>query len=62
MFDSPSQGDRPPRHAQAYLTADERDRAMAAYRRRGAIVKPDGQRGLVVIATRWEENPYYRPT
>ena len=38
--------------AQAYLTTLERDKAMEAYRKRGATVKPDGQRALIVLATR----------
>jgi len=47
--------DRQPRLTQAFLTTTERDNAMAAYRRRGAVVVKDGARGLAVIATRWED-------
>ena len=39
--------------AQAYLTTLERDKAIEAYRKRGATVKPDGQRALIVLSTRW---------
>lgn len=43
--------------AQAYLTTVERDKAIDAYRKRGATVKPDGQRALIVLATRWVCSP-----
>ncbi|WP_187394112.1 hypothetical protein [Aeromonas sobria] len=39
--------------AQAYLTTLERDKAIETYRKRGATVKPDGQRALIVLSTRW---------
>ncbi|MGL5499503.1 MAG: hypothetical protein ACRDCQ_21460 [Aeromonas sobria] len=39
--------------SQAYLTTLERDKAIEAYRKRGATVKPDGQRALIVLSTRW---------
>lgn len=42
--------------AQAYLTTVERDKAIDAYRKHGATVKPDGQRALIVLATRWVDS------
>ena len=45
---------------QAYLTQQERDEAALAYIKRGAKVKKDGQRALIVQRTRWEDERVYK--
>ena len=45
---------------QAYLTSQERDEAALAYIKRGARVKKDGQRAMVVKLTRREDERVYK--